>query len=95
MSFLRAAKYAVTKADFLAAKPLYEQALAEAAEAPLLVEYGYLLECHGRNELRRALDQYRQALALDPEQDKARHQLIWALAALFDRDEMITLTGNA
>jgi cytochrome c-type biogenesis protein CcmH/NrfG len=77
--------------DFRAAKPLYEQALAEAPTAQLLLEYGYLLECHGRNEVRRAVDQYRRAVELDPEADKARYQLIYALAGLFDREEMITL----
>ena len=44
--------------DFLAAKPLYERALAEALDARVLNEYGYLLECHGRRELRRAVEQY-------------------------------------
>ncbi len=33
--------------DFLAAKPLYEQALAEAPDARLLNDYGYLLYAHG------------------------------------------------
>ncbi len=37
--------------DFLAAKPLFERALAERPDADLLLQYGYLLECHGRNEL--------------------------------------------
>src|SRR5437763_6434789 len=32
--------------DFLAAKPLYEQAVAEAENPRLLNSYGYLLECH-------------------------------------------------
>lgn len=77
--------------DFLAAKPLYEQALAEAPDAALLIGYGYLLECHARRELRRAVEQYRRAVALEPGADKARYQLIGALAALFDTDEMIAL----
>jgi tetratricopeptide (TPR) repeat protein len=79
------------EAAFERAKPLYEQALAEAPSAELLVEYGYLLECHARNELRRAVEQYRRAVELDPALDKARYQLIHALAALFDTDEMVTL----
>jgi tetratricopeptide (TPR) repeat protein len=77
--------------DFLAAKPLYEQALAQNEDAQLLLEYGYLLECHARNELRHAAKQYRRAVELDPALDKARYQLIQALAALFDTDEMIAL----
>jgi tetratricopeptide (TPR) repeat protein len=77
--------------DFLAAKPLYEQALTQNEDAQLLLEYGYLLECHARNELRHAAKQYRRAVELDPALDKARYQLIQALAALFDTDEMIAL----
>jgi len=77
--------------DFLAAKPLYEQALSEAPSAKLLLEYGYLLECHARRELRQAVVQYRRAIDLDPTMDKARYQLIRALAALFDTDEMTAL----
>jgi tetratricopeptide (TPR) repeat protein len=77
--------------DFLAAKPLYEQALIEAPSAQLLLEYGYLLECHARRELRQAVVQYRRAIEFDPTMDKARYQLIHALAALFDTDEMTAL----
>ena len=77
--------------DFLAAKPLYELALGEEPDAALLVGYGYLLECHARRELRRAVEQYRCAAALDPDADKAHYQLIGALAALFDTDEIIAL----
>lgn len=77
--------------DFVAAKPLYEQALAEAPSAQLLLDYGYLLECHGRRELRQAAEQYRRALELDPNADKGHYQLIHALAALFDTEEMIAL----
>src|SRR5258708_39704626 len=76
---------------FLAAKPLYEQALAGNEDAQLLLEYGYLLECHARNELRLAVEQYRRAVELDPAFDKARYQLIQTLAALHDTDEMISL----
>jgi tetratricopeptide (TPR) repeat protein len=68
--------------DFLAAKPLYEQALAEAADARVLNEYGYLLECHGRRELRRAVELYEQAIELDPGYDKPHYQLISARAGL-------------
>jgi tetratricopeptide (TPR) repeat protein len=77
--------------DFATAKPLYERALADAENPQLLLEYGYLIECHGRRELRQAVDNYRRAIELDPSMDKARYQLIQALAALFDTDEMIEL----
>ncbi|HEY1366766.1 MAG TPA: tetratricopeptide repeat protein [Gaiellaceae bacterium] len=68
--------------DFLAARPLYEQALAERADARVLRDYGYLLQCHGSRELRRAVDQYERAIALDPDDDTTNYQLIFARAAL-------------
>lgn len=77
--------------DYLAAKPLYEQALTRWGDPQLLLEYGYLLECHARNELRQAVARYRRAVELDPDFDKAWYQLIHALAALGDSDEMIAL----
>ena len=77
--------------DFLAAKPLYEQALASAPDTQLFLEYGYLLECHGRRELRQAVEQYRRAVELDPAADKPRYQLILALAALGETGEMVAL----
>jgi tetratricopeptide (TPR) repeat protein len=68
--------------DFLAAKPLYERALADGADARLLNEYGYLLECQGRRELRRAVELCERAIALDPGYDKPHYQLISARARL-------------
>lgn len=80
------------EADFIAAKALYEEALAaQEPTAEVLRQYGFLLNCHGRNELRRAVEQYRRALELDPDADKTRYMLISTLAALFDTDEMIEL----
>ena len=77
------------EADFVAAKRAYEEALAKEPDAVLLRDYGYLLECHARNELRQAVAQYRRSLELDPDADKAHYQLIHALAALFDTEEMV------
>jgi len=77
--------------DFLAARPLYERALAEAPDATVLRDYGYLLECHGRREIRRAAELYRRALELDPAADKARIHLIHVLGTLGDTDEVIAL----
>ena len=74
------------ESDFLAAKPLYEQALAEAADARVLTEYGYLLYAHGRNELRRAVELYERAIALDPRNDKPHFQLIAARAGLLESE---------
>ena len=56
--------------DVVAAKPLFERAIAEAEDARLLTGYGYLLESHGRNELRHAVELYERAIELDPEDDK-------------------------
>ena len=79
------------EADFLAAQVLFEQSLAADPNAALLRDYGYLLECHARNELRRAVDQYRRAMVLDPDAEQVRYQLIGALGALGDTDEMVAL----
>jgi tetratricopeptide (TPR) repeat protein len=70
------------ESDFVAAKPLYEQALAKAPDARLLSDCGYLLECHGRRELRRAAELYKRAIELDPGYDKPHYQLISAQAGL-------------
>jgi hypothetical protein len=75
--------------DFLEGKPLYEQALAGSPEAQTLLEYGYLLECHGRNELRRAVAQYERAIDLDPALDKPHYQLISARAGLLETERSI------
>jgi tetratricopeptide (TPR) repeat protein len=79
------------EADFLAAKPLYERSIADTPDPTLLRDYGYLLECHARNELRQAVDQYKRAIDLDPDAEQVRYQLIAALGALRDTDEMIAL----
>src|SRR5947207_214978 len=68
--------------DFLAAKPLYEQALAGAPDAHALTDYGYLLYAHARRELRQAVELYERAIELNPGFDKPHYQLIVARAAL-------------
>jgi tetratricopeptide (TPR) repeat protein len=71
------------------ARPLYEQALADSPHDPrLLLEYGYLRECHGRFALRDAVSCYERAIAADPLQDKPHWQLIGARASLHDQSEM-------
>jgi tetratricopeptide (TPR) repeat protein len=72
------------ESDFLAAQPLYEQALTEGPDPGLLNDYGYLLECHGRRELRRAVELFERAIALDPDYDKPHYQLISARASLLE-----------
>jgi tetratricopeptide (TPR) repeat protein len=75
--------------DFLAARRLFEQELSGQSGAPDRRQYGYLLECHGRRTLRRAVDQYEQAMALDPDQDKVQYQWMIAKAALGEQDDAI------
>jgi tetratricopeptide (TPR) repeat protein len=70
------------ESDFLAARPLYEPALAGACDARVLTDYGYLLECHARRELRRGAELYEQAIQLDPSDDRPHYQLISARAGL-------------
>jgi tetratricopeptide (TPR) repeat protein len=77
--------------DFLEAKRLYERAIAEAPDPQVLYEYGYLLECHGRNEIRHAVVQYKRAIDLDPSLDKPRYQLIWAQASMAETELAIAL----
>lgn len=77
--------------DFLAAKPLFERALAKRPDADLLLQYGYLLECHGRNELRQAAAQYEQAIEHDPHADKPVYQLINAYTCLREPERAVAL----
>jgi len=68
--------------DFLAARSLYEHAVAGEQDARDLSDYGYLLESHARRELRRAVELYERAIQLDPWDDKPHYQLISARAGL-------------
>jgi tetratricopeptide (TPR) repeat protein len=76
------------EAIFVVAKQHYESALANGSvvDASVRLDYGYLLEWHGRNALRAAVREYEQAIALDPSDDRPHYQLIWALAGLQDGD---------
>jgi tetratricopeptide (TPR) repeat protein len=76
--------------DFLAARRLFEAELTERSGALDRRQYGYLLECHGRRTLRRAVDQYEQAMSLDPDQDKVQYQWMHAKAALGEPEDAIT-----
>jgi tetratricopeptide (TPR) repeat protein len=77
------------EADYDLAKDAYEQAVATAADPEALLGFGYLLECHARNELRRALECYMRAIELDPDADKPVYQLIGAHAGLRQPEEAI------
>ena len=80
--------------DFLAARRLFEQELTGQSGALDRRQYGYLLECHGRRTLRRAVDQYEQAMSLDPDQDKVQYQWMQAKAALGEPEDAITRYRN-
>jgi len=70
----------------------YHQLLAEhPGDARLHVEYGYLLECRGRNVIRAAVGRYERAIELDPGWDKPHYQLIFARSALHEGERVIEL----
>ena len=87
--------------DFLAAKPLFEAEIRRRewsgpglhgpAGSLLLRQYGYLLECHGRYTIRRAIGQYERAIGLDPDADKVRYQWIAAKASLSEPETAVDL----
>jgi tetratricopeptide (TPR) repeat protein len=77
------------EATFLEALPLYEQAAANGAGPDDLRDYGYLLECHARNQLREAVVQYERAIKMNPSLDKVRYQLISARAGLQETDREV------
>ena len=88
------AQYESTGDDevFREARRLYDQALAVSPEdADLHLNYGYLLECHARNQLRQAADHYERAIALNPLGIKAHYHLIGARAGLREPEIPITL----
>jgi tetratricopeptide (TPR) repeat protein len=77
--------------DFLAAKPLYEEALADEPAAQVLNDYGYLLYAHARRELREAVGLFERAIELTPSFDKPHYQLIAAHAALEEPEVAVKL----
>jgi tetratricopeptide (TPR) repeat protein len=84
------------ESDFLAARPLFERDLRDQERRgqpdPLLLrQYGYLLECHGRLTIRRAVEQYERAIALDPDADKVQYQWISAKASLHEQEDVIAV----
>jgi len=77
---------------FLEAKSLYEQALVESPDDPELhLKYGYLLDCHARNQLRQAVAEYERAIELNPDGSKAHYQLIGARAGLLEPEIPIAI----
>jgi tetratricopeptide (TPR) repeat protein len=86
--------------DFLAAKPLFEAEIQRQEEseaglhgpgaALLLRQFGYLLDCHGRITIRRAIEQYQRSIDLSPDDDQVQYQWIGAKATLDEADDAIT-----
>jgi tetratricopeptide (TPR) repeat protein len=75
--------------EFAAAKELFERGLDGQTDPLFFRQYGYLLECHGRRALRRAVEQYERSMALDPAADKVRYQWIGAMGALGEADSVV------
>ena len=85
--------------DFLAAKPLFEAEIQRQEEnaaglhgpdaALLLRQYGYLLTCHGRITIRRAIEQYQRSIDLAPGDDKVQYMWIGAKGSLGEAEDAI------
>lgn len=75
--------------EFAAAKESFERDLAGQTDPLFFRQYGYLLECHGRRALHRAVEQYERSMALDPAADKVRYQWISAMGALGEADTVV------
>jgi tetratricopeptide (TPR) repeat protein len=86
--------------DFLAAKPLFEAEIRRQEEseaglrgpdaALLLRQYGYLLNCHGRITIRRAIEQYQRSIDLGWDDDQVQYMWIGAKATLGEAGDAIT-----
>jgi tetratricopeptide (TPR) repeat protein len=86
--------------DFLAAEPLFKAEIQRQEEseaglrgpdaALLLRQYGYLLNCHGRITIRRAIEQYQRSIDLGPDDDQVQYMWIGAKATLDEADDAIT-----
>jgi tetratricopeptide (TPR) repeat protein len=85
--------------DFLAAKPLFEAEIRRQQESDaglhgpdaafLLRQYGYLLNCHGRITIRRAIEQYQRSIDLGPDDDQVQYMWIGAKASLGEEDTAV------
>jgi tetratricopeptide (TPR) repeat protein len=71
------------------ARRIYEQALAADGDARVLLEFGYLQECHGLRAIRAAIGCYERAIDADPHYDKPHWQLIHAMGALGQADKAV------
>jgi tetratricopeptide (TPR) repeat protein len=86
--------------DFLAAKPLFEAVIGRRehsetglhglADALLLRQYGYLLNCHGRITIRRAIEQYQRSIDLSDDDDQVQYMWTGAKATLGEAGDAVT-----
>jgi tetratricopeptide (TPR) repeat protein len=56
----------------------------------LLRQYGYLLNCHGRITIRRAIEQYQRSIDLGPDDDQVHYMWTGAKATLDEAEDAIT-----
>jgi tetratricopeptide (TPR) repeat protein len=75
--------------EFASAKESFERDLAGQTDPRFFRQYGYLLECHGRRAIRRAIEQYERSMALDPAADKVQYQWIGAMGSLGEADRVV------
>jgi len=85
--------------DFLAAKPLFQAEIQRQEETEaglcgpdsglLLRQYGYLLNCHGRMTIRRAIEQYQRSIDLGWDDDQVQYMWIGAKATLDEAGDAI------
>ena len=86
--------------DFLAAKPLFEAEIQRReqsgtglhglADAQLLRQYGYLLNCHGRITIRRAIEQDQRSIDLSDDDDQVQYMWTGAKATLDEAGDAVT-----
>lgn len=75
--------------EFAAAKELFERDLAGQTDPLFFRQYGYLLECHGRRAIQRAIKQYERSMTLDPAADKVQYQWIGAMGSMGESDRVV------
>lgn len=75
--------------DFAVAKGLFERDLAGQTDPLCFRQYGYLLECHGRRAIQRAIKQYERSMTLDPAADKVQFQWIGAMGSVGEADGVV------
>jgi tetratricopeptide (TPR) repeat protein len=75
--------------EFASAKELFERELAGQTDPRFFRQFGYLLECHGRRAIQRAIKQYERSMALDPAADKVQYQWIGAMGSVGEADSVV------